>query len=38
MLEALKNAGLVKEVLGEKEVGRVTAPLVKFNLEDVKGI
>lgn len=36
MLEALMEAGLVEEVLGEKRLGYVTVKRVKFNLEDVE--
>lgn len=36
MLEALKKAGLVEEILGYKQLGYVTVPLVKFNLEDIE--
>lgn len=38
MLEALKESGLVEEILGEKVLGWVTAPLVKFNLDGVDEI
>lgn len=35
MMEAIIEAGLVSEVLGTKQFGYVTAPLVEFNLENV---
>lgn len=35
MLDALKEAGLVKEILGHRQSGFVTVPLVKFNLDGV---
>ena len=38
MLEALKASGLVEEILGEKVLGWVTVPLVKFNLDGVEEI
>lgn len=36
MLEALKKAGLVDKVIGHKQLGYVTVPLVKFNLKDIE--
>lgn len=35
MLEALKNAGLVEEILRTKSLGHAQVELVKFNLEKV---
>lgn len=35
MLDALKEAGLVKEILGRRQSGFVTVPLVEFNLDGV---
>lgn len=36
MLEACQKAGLVKEILGVKQLGWVTAPLVRFNMADIE--
>lgn len=35
IMEALQEEGLVKEVLGYKQLGWVTVPLVEFDLEGV---
>lgn len=36
MLEALQEAGLVEEIVGQTNLGYVTVPLVRFNLENVE--
>lgn len=38
MIKALEEAGLIKEILGMKQLGWTSAPLVKFNLEGVDEI
>lgn len=38
MLEAITEAGLVKETLKSVQVGYTTCPVVKFNLEDIEEI
>lgn len=35
MMDALRNAGLIKEVLRYGVTGYVTVPLVRFNLEGI---
>lgn len=35
IMEVLQEEGLIKEVLGHKQMGWVTVPLVEFNLEGV---
>lgn len=36
MLESIKNAGIVKGVIGYATLGFVVAPIVKFNLTDIE--
>lgn len=35
VLEALKNAGIIKEIVGKTQLGYVEAPLVKLDLTNV---
>lgn len=38
MLESIKNAGIVEEVIGYAPLGFVIAPIVKFNLTDIEDL
>ena len=37
-MSALKEAGVIEEVIGAKQLGFVSMPLVKFNMEGIKSI
>ena len=38
ILGALEEAGVIEEILGVKESGFVSMPLVKFNMDGIKSI